>query len=66
MLYPLQGVVNLHGVSRLNMFSRNVVGSTGSRLDVSAPNWRQVYENRVTTASNGENGRNGIAGPTGE
>ena len=63
MLLFYQGRIAFPGIERLKIYSRNLVGSTGSGLDLSAPKLNQVFANRVTTASNGENGRNGINGP---
>lgn len=49
------------------MFTRVIIGGSGSELDMSAPTWSDgVYKNRVTTGSTGENGKHGFNGPTGK
>ena len=62
-----QGPVQLLGIRTLRMITRVVIGGTGSELDLSAPTWsEEVYQNRVTSGSTGENGKHGFNGPTGK
>ena len=56
----------MFGVQSLKLFTRKVVCSGESELDVSAPRWNQQYEVRVTTGRNGEPGFDGIDGPRGK
>ncbi|KAL9958424.1 hypothetical protein ACROYT_G035436 [Oculina patagonica] len=61
----IQGPVQLFGIRTLRMFTRVIIGGSGSELDMSAPTWSdRVYRNRVTTGSTGENGKHGFNGPT--
>ena len=55
----------MFGVQSLKLFTRKIVCSGESELDVSAPRWNQQYEVRVTEGRNGEPGFDGIDGPTG-
>ena len=64
-LKPLQGSVKLHGITNLKLYTRRIVASPGSQMDVSAPNWDQVYKTRVKTGQNGEDGKHGLDGPKG-
>ena len=64
-LVSTQGAVQMFGVQSLKLFTRKIVCSGESELDVSAPRWNQQYEVRVTIGRNGEPGFDGIDGPRG-
>ena len=48
------------------MYTRRIVTSPGSQLDISAPNWEQVYKTSVKPGKDGEDGYHGKDGPTGK
>ena len=62
----MKNSVGLHGIRHLKVYGREIIASSGSRLDVSAPTWNQVYSRPISTGSTGENGKHGKDGPRGE
>ncbi|KAJ7392017.1 hypothetical protein OS493_014953 [Desmophyllum pertusum] len=58
----LQGPIHLFGLRILKIFTRLIIGATGSELDISAPSWSKVYPN-PTARSSGEDGEPGMNGP---
>ncbi|KAL9958276.1 hypothetical protein ACROYT_G035272 [Oculina patagonica] len=59
----IEGNVLLHGIRNVKIYAREIIASPGSRIDFSAPNWNQVYQLRVVTGSDGEDGKHGTSGP---
>ncbi|KAL9957971.1 hypothetical protein ACROYT_G034931 [Oculina patagonica] len=59
----IEGPVKLHGIRNLKLYTRRIVASPGSQIDVSAPNWDQVYKTRVIAGTDGEDGYDGKDGP---
>ena len=64
--FYFKGKVDLHGISHLKVYTREIIASFGSVLNVSAPSWNQIYQTRITAGSNGEDGRHGKNGPRGK
>ncbi|XP_078344426.1 uncharacterized protein LOC144630023 [Oculina patagonica] len=59
----VEGTVSLRGINSVKIYAREIVASTGSKIDFSAPNWNQFYRRGVSPGSNGENGKHGLGGP---
>ena len=60
-----QGYVDLRGIKRLTIFSRKMVFSKDSQLDLRAPKLVQNF-NILSPGSDGDDGKHGVHGPTGE
>ena len=67
----LQGVTELFGVIKVNIYARKIVAKIDSKIVVSSPDWIQEYKKVITPGtvntdgSNGENGKHGVHGPQG-
>ena len=66
----LQGVINFYGVKTIKIYVREIIASKGSALVFSMPGWTQNFANAVGYKLNGEgtdgeNGKDGLAGPQG-
>ena len=65
-------MVELSGIKTVNIFARKIIASANSKIILSTPNWIQNYANPITPgtvdtpSSEGEQGKNGLAGPQGE
>ncbi|XP_078344643.1 uncharacterized protein LOC144630195 isoform X2 [Oculina patagonica] len=58
----IQGSIQLFGLRALKIFTRSIIGATGSELDISAPSWGIVYP-KPSASSPGQDGKNGFNGP---
>ena len=47
------------------MYTRAIIGASGSELDFVAPNWNPI-EGRVAASVAGQDGKPGLPGPTGK
>ena len=57
--------MDLRGIKNLTIFSREVIFTEDSRLDLSAPDLDQDL-NILPPGSDGDDGKHGVHGPTGE
>ena len=57
--------MDLRGIKNLTIFSREVIFTEDSRLDLSAPDLVQDL-NILPPGSDGDDGKHGVHGPTGE
>ena len=57
--------MDLRGIKNLTIFSREVISTKDSRLDLSAPDLVQDL-NILPPGSDGDDGKHGVHGPTGE
>ena len=57
--------MDLRGIKRLTIFSRKMVFSKDSQLDLRAPKLVQNF-NILPPGSDGDDGKHGVHGPTGE
>ena len=57
--------MDLRGIKNLTIFSREVISTKDSRLDLSAPDLDQDL-NILPPGSDGDDGKHGVHGPTGE
>lgn len=61
---PLKDTVVLRGIRNVKINAREIVGSQGSKIVVSAPNWTQTFRS-VAAGGHGEDGKHGVSGPEG-
>jgi len=59
----IEGVVVLRGIRNVKIYAREIVASTGSRLEISSPNWNQEYTSPVSAGHSGDDGNHGVHGP---
>ncbi|KAL9964073.1 hypothetical protein ACROYT_G027651 [Oculina patagonica] len=59
----IEGVIKMHGIKTLRVFSRKIVSGKNSQLDIRAPELEQTFKTQAP-GDNGEPGRNGASGPT--
>ena len=64
-LFCQQDTVDLKGIEHVQIYTREIVGATGSKLIVSAPNWIQKFS-APQTGKNGTDGNHGLHGPHGK
>ena len=57
--------MDLRGIKNLTIFSREVIFTEDSRLDLSSPDLDQDL-NILPPGSDGDDGKHGVHGPTGE
>ena len=57
--------MDLRGIKNLTIFSREVIFTEDSRLDLRAPDLHQ-HLNILPPGSDGDDGKHGVHGPTGE